>query len=131
MSRALELCGFTVGVTADRRSDEQTLMLTRLGVDVIRGPSIRTLPVGDDVRLRSLTEALIADPPDYLVANTGLGMRSWLGLAATWGLDEALRDAFAETRIAARGPKAAAAVAIAGLGVWWRADSEQLASVGA
>lgn len=125
------MCGFTVGVTADRRSDEQTLMLTRLGVDVIRGPSIRTLPLGDDVRLRALTEKLIADPPDYLVANTGLGMRSWLGLAATWGLDEALRDAFVETRIAARGPKAAAAVGIAGLGVWWRAGSEQLASVGA
>lgn len=105
-------------------------MLTRLGVDVVQGPSIRTLPLGDDVALRSLTETLIADPPDYLVANTGLGMRSWLGLAATWGLDRALRDALAATRIAARGPKAAGAVGIAGLEVWWRADTEQLASVG-
>ncbi len=124
-----KLCGFTVGVTADRRREEQTLMLTRLGVDVVQGPSIRTLPLGDDVALRALTETLIADPPDYLVANTGLGMRSWLGLAATWGLDGALRDAFAATRIAARGPKAAGAVGIAGLKVWWRADNEQLASV--
>lgn len=130
MAENLDLCGFTVGVTADRRGDEQNVMLARLGLDVVRGPVIRTLPIGDDPRLRAITESLIADPPHYLVANTGLGMRSWFGLAATWGLEAGLRKALAETCIVARGPKAAGAVSIAGLEVWWRARTEQLASVG-
>ena len=123
------LDGFTVGVTADRRAEEQAAMLGRLGARVVHGPVIRTRPVGDDPALRALTEALIAEPPDYLVANTGLGVRSWMGLTATWDLDGDLRRALRHTRIAARGPKAAAAVTIAGLDVWWKADSEQLAEV--
>lgn len=31
-------------------------------------------------------DALVADPPDYLVVTTGLGMRMWLEAAATWGV---------------------------------------------
>jgi uroporphyrinogen-III synthase len=123
------LSGFTVGVTADRRQDEQVLMLERLGVDVVRAPTIRTLPLSDDLTLRRLTEQLIVEPPDYLVANTGLGLRSWFALADTWGNGPALRQALAGARIAARGPKAAGAVGIVGLDVWWRAPDEQLASV--
>lgn len=129
MASGAELHGFTVGVTADRRAEEQVAMLGRLGARVVHGPVIRTLPVGDDPALRALTESLIAEPPDYLVANTGLGVRSWMGLAATWGLDGPLRRALGRTRIAARGPKAAAAVVIAGLDVWWKAESEQLSEV--
>lgn len=124
-----ELCGFAVGVTADRRADEQSLMLSRMGFDVVRGPAIRTLPVADDVRLRTVTESIIARPPDYVVANTGVGVRSWLGMAASWGLEAELREALSTARIAARGPKAAGAIQIAGLEVWWRARNEQLASV--
>ncbi len=126
----LPLSGFRVGVTADRRGDEQALMLGRLGIEVARGPAITTLPMGNDEQLRALTESLIARPPDYLIANTALGMRSWLGLAATWGVDAALLDALAHARIAARGPKAAGAIGIAGLDVWWRARTERLTSVG-
>jgi uroporphyrinogen-III synthase len=124
-----ELSGFAVGVTADRRADEQSLMLSRMGLDVVRGPAIRTLPVAEDERLRSVTESIIALPPDYVVANTGVGIRSWLGMAASWGLDSDLREAMSAARIAARGPKAAGALQIAGLDVWWRARNEQLASV--
>lgn len=40
-----------------------------------------------------------------------------------------MRHALQETRIAARGPKAVGAVVAGGLDVWWRADTEQLASV--
>ncbi|HEY3942057.1 MAG TPA: uroporphyrinogen-III synthase [Acidimicrobiales bacterium] len=124
-----ELSGFAVGVTADRRADEQSLMLSRLGLDVVWGPAIRTLPVADDARLRIVTEAIIAEPPDYVVANTGVGVRSWLGMAASWGLEADLRTALRSARIAARGPKAAGATQIAGLEVWWRAPNEQLSSV--
>ncbi|HLH99268.1 MAG TPA: uroporphyrinogen-III synthase [Acidimicrobiales bacterium] len=130
MTTGTELSGFTVGVTADRRAQEQTLLLERLGARVVRGPTIKTLPVVGADELRSVTESVIADPPDYLVANTGLGIRSWFGLAETWGRDQQLRRALSATRVAARGPKAAGAVGIAGLEVWWRAENEQLAAVG-
>lgn len=130
MATGTELSGFTVGVTADRRAQEQTLLLERLGAQVVRGPTIKTLPVIGTDELRSVTESLIAEPPDYLVANTGLGIRSWFGLAEMWGIDHQLRLALSGTRIAARGPKAAGAVGIAGLGVWWRAENEQLSAVG-
>lgn len=125
-----ELRGLTVGITADRRGDEQALMFTRLGLSVLRGPAIATVQVSDDARLRAVTEALVAEPPDYLVANTGLGMRNWLALAESWGLAQGLLTALGTTRIVARGPKAAGAVRIAGLGVWWRSPDEQVASVG-
>jgi uroporphyrinogen-III synthase len=124
-----DLRGFTVGVTADRRAEEQAVMLRRLGVDVVHAPTIRTVPVADAELLRARTLALIENPPDYVVANTGLGIRTWLGAADGWGLDAGLRHALSQTRILARGPKAAGAVQIAGLEVWWRSPTEQLADV--
>jgi uroporphyrinogen-III synthase len=125
------LRGFTVGVTADRRGEEQALMFRRLDLDVVHAPVMKTVPVSHDGRLRAATEALIADPPDYLVANTGLGMRSWWGQLAGWGLEEGLFAALdGHTRIAARGPKAVGATRMIGLEIWQRAPDEQLATVG-
>ena len=126
---ASDLAGFTVAVTADRRGEEQVLMLRRLGVDVVHAPAIRTVPVTGDERLRAATEALIASPPDVLVATTSLGVRGWLGLASSWGLDAALLDALGHTVVVARGPKAAGAVTTAGLDVAWRAESGRLSEV--
>ncbi len=125
----VDLSRFTVGVTADRRSEDQAILLRRLGVQVILGPTVRTLPVVEADGLRPLTESIIAAPPDYLVANTGLGIRTWMGWATTWGLEAELREALGQVRIAARGPKASGAVSMAGLEVWWRSPSEQLADV--
>jgi uroporphyrinogen-III synthase len=124
-----DLRGFTVGVTADRRAEEQAVLLRRLGVDVVHAPTMRTLPVADPDLLRARTLALIENPPDYVVANTGLGIRTWLGAADGWGLDVELRHALSQTRILARGPKAAGAVQIAGMEVWWRSPTEQLGDV--
>lgn len=129
MPSGVELSGFTVGVTADRRADEQAKMLSGLGARVVHGPVIRTVAAGDDPALRALTEELIAAPPQYLVASTGPGIREWMGRAATWGVASDLRRALARTRIAARGPKAAAAVTTAGMQVWWQAESGQLSAV--
>lgn len=104
-------------------------MLGRLGLRVVHGPTIRTLPLVDDGRLHRLSTTLIDKPPDYLVANTGIGMRAWLGMAASWGIDQALVEALGRASITARGPKAAGAVLTAGLEVCWSAPSEQLAEV--
>ncbi len=123
------LAGLTIGITADRRGDDQAVMFRRLGAEVVQGPTIQTLSVPDRDALTKLTQDIVAAPPDYLIANTGLGMRTWMAHAAEISMDEELREALAKGRIAARGPKAAGAVSMAGLTVWWRSPSEQLVDV--
>lgn len=122
----LLLAGFTVGITADRRWDEQAALLERRGATVMHGPSIRTLPLGAEGPLRAATEAVIARPPEVLIANTGLGMRSWFGAADTWDLGSALLDSLRPAIVYARGPKASGAVHSAGLAVAARAGTERL-----
>jgi uroporphyrinogen-III synthase len=130
MAGRTELTGFVVGVTADRRSAEQVLMLERLGLQAVVGPAIRTLPLVDDDGLWDATRALLAEPPDLLVANTGLGIRSWFASAASWGLEEELVATLRAGRVVARGPKAAGAAQLVGLDVWWRPPEERLRAVG-
>lgn len=120
------LRGFTVGITADRRWDEQAELLRRRGAAVLHGPSIRTLPLGPGPDLRLVTEDLIAHPPEILLANTGIGIRSWFAAADSWGLGEALHHTLQHVEIYARGPKASAEVHRAGLEVAGRAASERL-----
>lgn len=123
------LAGFTIGITADRRSEEQMDLFRRRGASVLHGPSIRTIPLGAEDELKLVTLALIEDPPDYLVANTGLGMRLWITAARSWGIEDELLDTLRSVRIVARGHKAATAAEDAGLVVWDRAADEQLDSV--
>lgn len=125
--RALE--GFVVGVTADRRWAEQAELLQRRGAAVLHGPTIRTEYLASDEVLRAATHAVIARRPDYLVATTGIGVRAWLEAAQAWGLAESLFDALSGCRVAARGPKAAAACHTAGLPVWASPESERLEDV--
>src|SRR5205823_3246443 len=79
------LHGFSIGITADRRWEEQAALFERRGAAVVHGPAIRTQPLGSDARLQAATASLIARPPDVVIANTGLGIRSWLGAAESWG----------------------------------------------
>ncbi len=123
------LDGFSVGVTADRRADEQAELLRRRGAEVVHGPVIRTLPLADGAELAAATHAVIDHPPDTLVALTGLGIRSWFEAADGHGRGDALRDALAEATILARGPKAAGALATVGLDASWRAPGESSAEV--
>jgi uroporphyrinogen-III synthase len=123
------LDGFVVGVTADRRWEEQAELLSRRGATVVHGPTITTLYLASDENLRAATVALIEDPPDFLVATTGIGIRAWLDTASTWGVSESLRVALSGTRIVARGPKAAAALQIGGLDVWACSPNEQMAAL--
>lgn len=83
----------------------------------------------DDGPLREATDRLIEHPCAYLVANTGIGIRTWLQSAHGWGIEAELKASLAHSRIAARGPKVAGAIRSAGLDVWWRAPTEQLADV--
>jgi uroporphyrinogen-III synthase len=121
------LDGFTIGVTADRRWEEQASLFERRGAAVMHGPTIRTLPVGATEHLQEVTDELIAQPPRFVVANTGIGIRSWFGAAESWGVDDELRAALATSAIVARGPKASAAIHAFGLEVVARGRTERLA----
>src|SRR6266480_405105 len=121
--------GFVVGVTADRRADEQADLLVRRGARVLHGPVIHTLPLGPDDDLRDATAQVIERQPDYVIANTGIGIRGWVTAAAAWGWDEALTAALGTARVLARGPKAAGALHALGVDVWWRAPRESLSEV--
>ncbi len=123
------LQGFTVAVTADRRREEQAVLLERLGVDVLMFPLLRTEPE-DMGALRVLTEEVITAPPDYLLANTGYGMRTWLAAAAEWGRQEDLVAALrSKSAIAVRGAKALGELRKVGLNAWYKAPGETLEEV--
>jgi len=64
MSQTLPLTGRTIGVTADRRGDDQQVMFGRLGAEVVLGPTISTVKLPDPALLRRRTEEIIAAPPE-------------------------------------------------------------------
>lgn len=121
--------GYVVGITADRRWTEQAELLKRRGAGVLHGPTMSTLYLADDAALRAATSSLVGSPPAYLVATTGVGIRAWLEAAHTWGLGDQLTACLMQTRIVARGPKAAGAVQSAGLEVWQRSPTERLPEI--
>ena len=120
-----------VGITADRRWEEQASLLRRRGLEVLHGPSMRTIELAGDERLRDVTTSLIASPPDWLVATTGMGMKQWFEAAEGWGLRDDLLAALGSpsTTVIARGAKSTSAVRQAGLHVAWSAPSESMADV--
>jgi uroporphyrinogen-III synthase len=115
------LAGFTVGITADRRWDEQAQLLERRGARTVHAPVIRTLPLADSEPLRRATEAMITRPPDLVAIVTAIGLRSWMGVAESLGLGDDLVSALAQATIITRGPKAAGAVVSLGLESAWNA----------
>lgn len=102
-------------------------MFQRRGATVVHAPTIRTIPLGSEAPLRQATEQVLARPPDVVIANTGLGIRSWFGAAESWGHGPALLAALGASKIYARGPKASGAVHSLGLDVVARASTERLA----
>lgn len=129
MSERGELDGFTVGVTADRRRDELAALLERRGARVVLAPALRIVPLADDTELRAATRACLDNPPDIVIANTGIGIRGWLEAAEGWGLAERLRTILSSSYLVSRGPKARGAVRAAGLHDHWSPASESCEEV--
>jgi uroporphyrinogen-III synthase len=122
------LAGWTIAVTADRRADEQAQMLEARGARVLSARSVASRPASE-AELRARTEALLAEPPATVIANTATGVRSWIALAWSWGLGDDLVRMLGETRLLARGTKAAGALMSEGLDVAWLSSTEVLTDV--
>jgi uroporphyrinogen-III synthase len=120
----LPLTGCVVAVTADRRRDDLAALLRRRGAKVIETPTLRLVPLDDDVALRKATNDCLAAPLDYAVATTGSGWRGWMSAADSWGLGEDLFAALRAATLLSRGPKATSAVRASGLRETYSAPSE-------
>jgi uroporphyrinogen-III synthase len=118
------LTGFRVAVTSARRAEELSALLRRRGATVTSAAAIAMVPLPDDDALRANTQALIDQPPDIVVATTGIGLRGWIAAADGWGVAAELTAALERARIVSRGPKATGALRAAGLPEEWSPDSE-------
>ncbi|WP_132993730.1 uroporphyrinogen-III synthase [Gordonia zhaorongruii] len=123
------LAGFSVAITASRRADEFEALLRRRGARVVSAAAISMVPMTDDRALREATRALIAAPPDVLIATTGIGFRGWIEAAREWGVADDLLDVLGRARVISRGPKATGALRAAGLREEWSPVSESSAEV--
>jgi uroporphyrinogen-III synthase len=123
------LAGYVIGVTADRRADEQMQLLEQRGAACLHGPVIRTHPLGPEQALREATEAVIAEPPDVVVFTTGIGVRGWFEAADALHLGDPLRDALAGATVYTRGPKAMGAAVTCGLEVTWSSPEATSAAI--
>jgi uroporphyrinogen-III synthase len=119
------LAGYTIGITADRRWEEQAELLQRRGARVLHGPTIRTLALHDEDALSHAITALVTRAPDAVLLTTGLGTRGWFATAESLGAGEQLHATLSEARVYARGPKAAGAAITAGLEVVWKAPGSR------
>lgn len=118
------LTGFRVAVTSARRADELSALLRKRGATVTSAPAIEMVPLPDDRELAMHTEALIATPPDIVIATTGIGFRGWVAAADGWGISGDLITSLRKARVVSRGPKATGALRAAGLPEEWSPDSE-------
>lgn len=124
------LHGCTVVIAVDRRAGELTAALERHGAVVRRAPALTIVPHIDDEALLARTRELIADPPDIVVATTGVGFRGWIDAAVEADLSDDLREALRDAVFVARGPKARGAIQQAGFMADWVAESETAAELG-
>ncbi len=118
------LSGCSVLLPVDRRSTELAGALQRHGAETSVAPPLTVIPHYDDAELIERTRELIADPPDIVIATTGVGFRGWIDAAESAGLGDALTGALGQAQILVRGPKARGAVQQAGLETDWVAESE-------
>lgn len=120
------LAGYTVGVTADRRADEQIELLERRGASVIHAPTIRTHPLVDEGGLARATREALSRRMDIVVLVTALGARGWIEAAESLGLADALMDRLASCELYVRGAKAKGAASTLGLPVTWVAPTSSV-----
>lgn len=118
------LTGYRVAVTSARRALELCTLLRRRGATVHSAAAITMVPLPNDEELFEHTQALLAVPPDILVATTAIGFRGWMAAADSWKVSGELSSVLSNARIVSRGPKATGALRAAGFAEEWFPDSE-------
>jgi uroporphyrinogen-III synthase len=121
----LPLAGYLVGVTADRRREEQVELLRHRGALVLEGPTVRTVPLAGEAGLLEAIDDLICRPPDVTVVVTSVGLRGLVAAAESVGREEALLSSLAGSEVVARGPKAIGAAVAFGFEVAWSPPGER------
>lgn len=94
------LCSFE-----SRRADEMRRLIEKLGGRATVAPSMREIPLGDNVEAFAFGDELLAGRIGLLVFLTGVGARSLFDCLAERHGREAVLDAMRRTEIAVRGPK--------------------------
>ncbi|MCU1693497.1 MAG: bifunctional uroporphyrinogen-III synthetase/response regulator domain protein [Frankiales bacterium] len=110
-----ELEGWTVAVTGAGRAEALVVPLQRRGARVLATPTVQIEQQADEPRLLEATRACLRAPLDVLIVTSALGLRGWLDASDREGVGQQLREHLRSTTVLARGPKAAGAVATAGL----------------
>src|ERR1700743_2723842 len=100
------LTGHRRAVTSANRAEELCALLRRNGAEVSSAAAINIIALPDDDELHGHTETGVAQPPDILVAHTGIGFGGGVAAADGWGLATQLLTSLSKARIVARGPKA-------------------------
>ena len=113
------LAGYSVAVGSDRRKHALAEQLGRLGARTVGVQASRSIPQVDQVRLREVTDEVLARPCDELIVSSAFGLRSWFTAAGRWGLADALLARVGEARLLARDARAADGLREIGLTTIW------------
>src|SRR5487761_664971 len=97
------LQGLAIGITAERAAETQAKLFHDRGAKTLHGPTLRIFSLSDDEILHDVTIEVISRPPDFVLASTGFGMRTWFAAAEAWGLRTALLEALSKAKVANRG----------------------------
>ncbi len=98
-SSALSLRGFSVGIAAERRWQEQAQALGALGARVVHGPVVGPLPLVSRESLEIAVDELVVAPPDAVVFVSSAGPESWLAAGESLGCEYALGAAVGRAKV--------------------------------
>ena len=113
------MAGYSVAVGSDRRKHALADELARLGARTIGVQANRSIPHVDQIRLREVTDEVLARPCEELVVSSAFGLRSWFAAAGRWGLADALLTRISGARLLARDARAADGLREIGLTTIW------------
>lgn len=100
-----------VGVTSGRHGAQLTQALQRRGAEVLWGPTVGPDRPDRDQHVLAVTDEILTDRPDVVVASTGVGVRTWMRAATEAGRGDELAALLRSVPVAARGAKAVGALA--------------------
>lgn len=118
------LSGVTVAVTGARKGAELAESFRRRGAVVVHAPTLAGDVPAPTSDVEADVVAVVADPPAFFAASTGMGMRLLAEVADAAGRLDDLRTVIASTHLVARGAKARGGLGRVGVLPDWTAPDE-------